>query len=134
MPTQEQAAMPPAVPDAALAAAAPVSVPRGLTAARFYSAVAAASSSIDEKMTAKQARAFLMAVKEVIAGEFARGVQQIAVPHVCRLRMRTLAARGPSMKTAFGKQVEIRARGASRVLKASPAKTLKDRCCVDAVV
>ena len=129
--------MPPAVPDAALAAAAPVpvvGVPRGLTAARFYSAVAAANSSADDKMTAKQARAFLVAVKEVIAGEFARGVQQIAVPHVCRLRMRTLAARGPSMKTAFGKQVEIRARTASRVLKASPAKTLKDRCCVDAAV
>jgi hypothetical protein len=96
---------------------------------RFYTAVAAAASANDNDMSARQARALLMAVKEVLVGKFMeRGVVSVAVPHVCRLRMRKVAAREGSFKTGFGKEVELRAGEASKVLKASPAKSLKDRC------
>ncbi len=68
-------------------------------------------------------------MKEVLVAEFLeRGVLSVAVPHVCRLRMWKVAAREGSTKTVFGKEVQLRARDASKVLKASPAKTLKDRC------
>lgn len=98
--------------------------PRGKTAARFYAAVAAAC---DEKMTARMARTFLLAVKEVVHAELARGVKTIAVPHICRFKTRTLAARSSLTKVVFGKQVEIKARrGGLPVLKSTPAKTLKD--------
>ena len=128
------AARPSVAPGARAPAAAPaqpvaVRQLRGLTSVRFYTAVAAAASANDNDMSARQARAFLMAVKEVLVGEFMeRGVVSVAVPHVCRLRMRKVAAREGSFKTVFGKEVELRAREASKVLKASPAKSLKDRC------
>ena len=129
-----RAARPSVAPGARAPAAAPaqpvaVRQPRGLTSVRFYTAVAAAASANDNDMSARQARAFLMAVKEVLVGEFMeRDVISVAVPHVCRLRMRKVAAREGSYKTVFGKEVELRAREASKVLKASPAKSLKDRC------
>ena len=129
-----RAARPSVAPGARAPAAAPaqpvaVRQPRGLTSVRFSTAVAAAASANDNDMSARQARAFLMAVKEVLVGEFMeRGVVSVAVPHVCRLRMRKVAAREGSLKTVFGKEVELRAGEASKVLKASPAKSLKDRC------
>ena len=98
-----------------------------MTARAFYSAVAAAASTEDTKISAKQVKAFCVAVKNVVTLEFQKGVASIAVPSVCRFRIRKLAARAPGQKIVFGKQVQIQAREASRVLKASPAKTLKDR-------
>jgi hypothetical protein len=95
-----------------------------LTAARFYSCVAAAC---EEKMTVAQVRMLLAAVREVVAADFQRGVRQTAVPQLCRLRVRLLAARGSSQKIVFGKPVDIKARDQRLVLKATPAKVLKDR-------
>jgi len=107
----------------------PMLQPRGLISVRFYSAVAESASANGNDMSVRQARAFLMAVKEVLVGEFMEwGVVSVAVPHVCCLRMGKVAAREGSYKTVFGKEVELRAREASKVLKALPAKSLKDRC------
>lgn len=114
------------VPDAAAppAPAPPHRPPKGLTAARFYSSVAAAC---EEKITVAQVRMLLAAVREVVAADFQRGVRQTAVPQLCRLRVRMLAARGSSQKIVFGKPVDIRARDQRLVLKATPSKVLKDR-------
>ena len=108
---------------APVAAELPARPPRGLGAAAFYAAVAASCSN---KMTAKQVRAVLARSKDVVAAEFSRGVSQVGIPHLCRFRMRTRAARGPSSKMAFGKTVQLKARAATRVLRLTPQKTLKD--------
>ena len=125
MPPKVQAALPPADAPAAPPAPPAARRPRGLTSARFYSAVAAALED-DKKMSAKQVRAMLLAIKKVVCDEFAHDAKQVTVPHVCRFRMRKLAARSASTKIAFGKQVELKAREASRTLKSTPAKTVRD--------
>ena len=121
MPAPAPVAAPPE-PMPAPAIAVPARPPRGIGAAAFYAAVAASCG----KMTAKQVRTVLIRCKEVVAAEFGRGVSQVGIPHLCRLRMRTRAARGPSSKIAFGKEVQLKARAATRVLRVTPQKTLKD--------
>jgi hypothetical protein len=128
MPPKQQAALlqPASVPPPAPAPAAPAARrSRGLTAAKFYSAVAAALDD-DKKITAKHVRHVLIGIGNVVASEFAQEAKQVTVPYVCRFRIRKLAARASSTKVAFGKQVELKARGASSTLKASPSKVLKD--------
>ena len=98
---------------------------RGLTAARFYSAVAAALEW-DKKITIIQLRAVFVAIKNVVTEEFAHDAKQVTVPYVCRFRMRKLPARSASTKIAFGKQVELKEREARRTLKATPSKAIKD--------
>jgi hypothetical protein len=124
-----QAASPPpaaaATPPPAAAAAAATRLARGLTAARFYSAVAAALDD-DNKATITQVRAVLLAVRKVVVREFAQEARQVTVPHVCRFSVRRLPARVASTKLAFGKQVELKQREARRTVKSTPAKTLKD--------
>ena len=121
MPAPAPVAAPPE-PMPAPAIAVPARPPRGIGAAAFYAAVAASCG----KMTAKQVRTVLVRCKEVVAAEFGRGVSQVGIPHLCRFRMRTRAARGPSSKIAFGKEVQLKARAATRVLRVTPQKTLKD--------
>ena len=94
--------------------------PRGLTACRFYAAVAVAAG---HGSTAKQARAVLRACQKVVAGELLRGCRQVGVPNVCSVRVRVLPERTTSsQKTVFGKLIDLKPRAASRMLKASPVK------------
>ena len=127
MPPKQQAALlqPTAVPLPAPARAPAARRSRGLNAAKFYGAVAAALDD-DKKITAKHVRHVLLAIGKVVVSEFEHEARQVTVPHVCRFRIRKLAARASSTKVAFGKQVELKAKGASSTLKASPSKVLKD--------
>ena len=128
MAPKQQAALPSlpaaAPPPAAPAAPAPRQ-PRGLTAARFYRAVAAAVDD-DKKVTLTQVRAVLLAIKKIVIQEFAQEARQVTVPHVCRFSIRRLPARSASTKIAFGRQVELKEKGARKTLKSTPAKTVKD--------
>lgn len=80
----------------------------------------------DKKVTLTQVRAVLLAIKKIVIQEFAQEARQVTVPHVCRFTIRRLPARSASTKIAFGRQVELKEKGARKTLKSTPAKTVKD--------
>ena len=97
---------------------------RGLTAVAFVNEVATLAGA-----SPKVAKACLRAAQSVVSRELGAGASVVGVPGLAKITLRLRPAREESEKIFFGKVITVQARGASRQLRATPAKGLKDICC-----
>ena len=107
-------------------AARPARRKRSMTACQFVGDVAQEADS-----TAKQVKTILRAAHAVVSRELSAdgdGPGLVGIPGICKLVVKVQGPRQESEKLAFGKRVTIPARAARRVIKASPAKSLRDTC------
>merc|ERR1719379_2715622 len=84
-------------------------------------------SQVAEKteLKAKQVRAVFAELREVAYAEVAK-TEKFAIPQLVTLKLKHKAARKAGKKMMFGKEVRVAAKPASKVVKAFPAKALKD--------
>merc|ERR1712146_670590 len=83
-------------------------------------------SQVAEKteLKPKQVRAVFAELREVAYAEVAK-TEQFTIPQL-RLKLKHKPARKAGTKMMFGKEVRVAAKPASKVVKAFPAKGLKD--------
>merc|ERR1712216_1089703 len=84
-------------------------------------------SQVAEKteLKPKQGRAVFAELREVAYAEVAK-TEQFTIPQLVKLKLKNKPARKAGMKMMFGKEVRVAAKPASKVVKAFPAKGLKD--------
>merc|ERR1712006_20704 len=84
-------------------------------------------SQVAEKteLKAKQVRAVFAELREVAYAEVAK-TEKFAIPQLVTLKLKHKPARKAGTKMMFGKEVRVAAKPASKVVKAFPAKGLKD--------
>ena len=84
-------------------------------------------SQVAEKteLKPKQVRAVFAELREVAYAEVAK-TEQFTIPQLVKLKLKHKPARKADMKMMFGKEVRVAAKPASKVVKAFPAKSLKD--------
>ena len=73
----------------------------------------------------KEVKAVLDALKEVAYAEVAK-TEKFVIPQLVMLKLRHKAATKAGKRVMFGKEVTVAAKKASKVVKAFPAKQLKD--------
>merc|ERR1711939_1205900 len=93
---------------------------KGMTSGAIVSQVAEKT-----ELRAKQVRAVFAELKEVAYAEVAKN-EQFTIPQLVRLKLKHKPARKAGTKMMFGKEVRVAAKPASKVVKAFPAKGLKD--------
>merc|ERR1712023_159623 len=79
----------------------------------------------EDGVEAKQVRAVFAELREVAYAEVAK-TEQFTIPQLVRLKLKHKPARKAGTKMMFGKEVRVAAKPASKVVKAFPAKGLKD--------
>merc|ERR1712124_179121 len=84
-------------------------------------------SQVAEKteLKPKQVRAVFAELREVAYAEVVK-TEKFVIPQLVMLKLKHKPARKAGMKMMFGKEVRVAAKPASKVVKAFPAKSLKD--------
>merc|ERR1711977_160885 len=96
-------------------AMAPKAMKKAMTSGAIVSQVAEKT-----ELKPKQVRSVLAELAEVAKTE------QFTIPQLVKLKLKHKPARKAGMKMMFGKEVRVAAKPASKVVKAFPAKGLKD--------
>merc|ERR1711943_77399 len=73
----------------------------------------------------KSVKAVFGALVEIANAEVKK-TEKFAIPHLATLKLKHKPARKAGKKMMFGKEVKVAAKPASKVVKAFPAKALKD--------
>merc|ERR1711988_1547735 len=101
-------------------AMAPKAMKKAMTSGAIISQVAEKT-----ELKAKQVRAVFAELREVAYAEVAK-TEKFAIPQLVTLKLKHKPARKAGTKMMFGKEVRVAAKPASKVVKAFPAKGLKD--------
>merc|ERR1711985_66604 len=101
-------------------AMAPKAMKKAMTSGAIVSQVAEKT-----ELKPKQVRAVFAELREVAYAEVAK-TEQFTIPQLVRLKLKHKPARKAGTKMMFGKEVRVAAKPASKVVKAFPAKGLKD--------
>merc|ERR1711904_754479 len=101
-------------------AMAPKAMKKAMTSGAIVSQVAEKT-----ELKPKQVRAVFAELREVAYAEVAK-TEQFTIPQLVRLKLKHKPARKAGTKMMFGKEVRVAAKPASKVVKAFPAKSLKD--------
>merc|ERR1719230_1496554 len=102
------------------AAMAPKAMKKTMTGGAIMSQIAEKT-----ELKPKQVRAVFAELKEVAYKEVAK-TEKFTIPQLVVLKLKHKAARKAGTKVMFGKEVRVAAKPASKVVKAFPAKGLKD--------
>merc|ERR1712167_550897 len=102
------------------AAMAPKAMKKAMTSGAIISQVAEKA-----ELKPKQVRAVLSELREVAYKEVAK-TEKFVTPQLVMLKLKHKPARKAGKKMMFGKEVRVAAKPASKVVKAFPAKPLKD--------
>merc|ERR1711959_532002 len=101
-------------------AMAPKAMKKAMTSGAIVSQVAEKT-----ELKPKQVRAVFAELKEVAYTEVAK-TEKFTIPQLVMLKLKHKPARKAGTKMMFGKEVQVAAKPASKVVKAFPAKSLKD--------
>ena len=101
-------------------AMAPKAMKKAMTSGAVISQVAEKT-----ELKPKQVRAVFAELREVAYAEVAK-TEKFAIPQLVTLKLKHKPARKAGTKMMFGKEVRVAAKPASKVVKAFPAKGLKD--------
>ena len=99
---------------------APKAMKKAMTSGAIVSQVAEKT-----ELKPKQVRAVFAELREVAYAEVAK-TEKFTIPQLVMLKLKHKPARKAGTKMMFGKEVRVAAKPASKVVKAFPAKSLKD--------
>merc|ERR1739847_242515 len=77
------------------------------------------------ELKTKDVKGVFAALRTIAYAEVAK-TEKFAIPQLTTLKLKHKPARKAGMKMMFGKEVKVAAKPASKVVKAFPAKALKD--------
>merc|ERR1711907_316290 len=101
-------------------AMAPKAMKKAMTSGAIISQVAEKT-----ELKTKQVRAVFAELREVAYAEVAK-TEKFTIPQLVMLKLKHKPARKAGKKMMFGREVQVAAKPASKVVKAFPAKSLKD--------